>query len=194
MRYTNQAGLNGYQLRCIMARGEIASVFLDEQNPDNFMAGYVRAVNERQALLESITPWGRFDGFLAVRLDAILNIMSGDEYEDRLQRLVELNAQTAQPLSVDVNGDLMRGLLAFALKDGRVVTLWDEADAVSALVEGVDELHVRLRPLSYMGEPMAPSILRMRDVQLISLGSEEENMYQILCDNAGYYAGPRKLL
>ena len=107
---------------------------------------------------------------------------------------MELNAQTAQPLSVDVNGDLMRGLLASALKDGRVVTLWDEADAVSALVEGVDELHVRLRPLSYMGEPMAPSILRMRDVQLISLGSEEENMYQILCDNAGYYAGPKKLL
>ena len=55
MRYTNQAGLNGYQLRCIMARGDIASVFLDENNPDNFMAGYVRAVNERQVLLESLT-------------------------------------------------------------------------------------------------------------------------------------------
>jgi hypothetical protein len=194
VRYTNQAGLNGYQLRCIMARGDIASVFLDENNPDNFMAGYVRAVNERQVLLESLTPWGRFDGFLAIRLDAILGILSGDEYEERLERLVELNGQSGQPFQAEWSGDLMQALLNAARDSGQVVTIWDETDAISALVERADELHVQLRPLSYMGVSMEPSVLRMKDVILVSLGSEEEKMYQMLHDSAEKCAGPRGLV
>ena len=56
------AGYIGYQLRAMMNDRVISSLFSDPENPDDFIAGYLRMVNTRQTLVEAVSPYGRYDG------------------------------------------------------------------------------------------------------------------------------------
>lgn len=181
---TRNTGYIVYQLKELQRQGALASVFTDPHNPDDFIAGYVRGVNARTALLQSTSPFGRFDGFFGVRLSCVLEVSLDAQYAERLLVLLKINGEQADPLP-DAELDWQEGdhiglMLRHAQRRERVVTVWTSDEAYTGFVGAVDDLRVSLELLDFMGKKVGPMPVNLTDIELCSIGSEEERMYEKL--------------
>ena len=180
----NRQGYISYQLREMMKQSAIPSVFTDPQNPDDFIAGYVRAIGPKTCLIESIGPYGRYEGWFAMRLSCVIEVMQDEQYAQRLLRLMELNGEQERGLPDDkqnwTDGDCMALLLSYAMENQRVVTCWTADEAFTGLVDQLDDLYATMVLLDFMGRSCAEQKIKLVDVELASLGSEEEMMYEKL--------------
>lgn len=182
---TPNDGFSAYQLKMFKDLGVLTSLFIDPQNPDDFVAGFVEAVNARQVMLRSVSPFGKFDGFIVTRLSDIDLIMGEDDYSLRLSRL--LRARGEQPedaIEVDENEDLIHAVCRKGLTDDKVVTLWlqDNAEHVGRVLH-LDDMRVTIGELDYFGRDPRPLTLTLREVTMASIGSEDDNIYQLLSDH-----------
>lgn len=169
-----------YQLRSLMNEGLIASIFTDPNNPDDFIAGYVLAVNPRTAFVHSITPFGKPDGFFAIRLSAILEIQHDSAYAERLSLLLRMAGQEYAMPQVQDEDDALVFLLGIASRQGNAVTLWTASESYSGFVTQVNDLFLQVEPVDFLGRRCAPMSFRVADIEMVSLGSEEERMFELL--------------
>ncbi len=179
-------GFYTYQLRMLAKANMLVSLFIDPQNPDDFVVGFVEAVTQRQAMLRSVSPFGRFDGFIVVRLQDIDLVLGEDDYALRLTRLIKLRGETpSAPMPVEEGEDLVHALCRQALQDNAVVTLWldDEAEHVGRVLQ-LDDMRVTIGELDYFGEDPRPMTVALREVEMASTGSEDDRIYQLLSDGA----------
>ena len=82
---------NGYMvylLRILAAQGALASIYTDPNDPDGFCAGFVEAVDQQHVLMCDLTPWGQIDGWRVRRNSDVIQVLSGEEYEQRLGMLM----------------------------------------------------------------------------------------------------------
>ena len=82
---------NGYMvylLRILAAQGALASIYTDPTDPDGFCAGFVEAVDGKHVLMCDLTPWGKIDGWRVRRNSDVIQVLSGEEYEQRLAMLM----------------------------------------------------------------------------------------------------------
>lgn len=175
------AGYIGYQLRALMNDRVIASVFSDPENPDDFIAGYLRTVNSKQCIIEAVTPYGRYDGFFVVKNACVNEALHDAVYAERLEILLRLNR--SEPGVLPMPGpedDYMRHVLHWAKEHHRVVTVWTRDDAFTGFVDVVDDLRLTIGLLDFMGKNPMPMQFAMRDLELMSVGAEEERMYEQL--------------
>ncbi len=181
---TNKQGYITYQLREMMKQQAIPSVFTDPQNPDDFIAGHVRAVGTRTCVMESIGPFGRYDGWFAIRLFCVIEVALDNQYAERLEKVLRINGEQARGLPDDdpawVEGDGIALLLAHAMQRGRAITAWTADEAFTGFVEQLDDLFVTLTLLDFMGQGCGQQKIKLMDIELASLGSEEELMYEKL--------------
>lgn len=187
------AGYIVYQLRALLSEGALVHVFTDPENPDDFIAGYLRAVSQRHILLETVTPYGRMDGFFVIRTSCILEVGHDALYAQRLSLLLDLQGQTPDPLppAQPEDSDLLRSACAFAQDHSRVITVWTHEESFSGYVQGVDDLRLTLGVVDFLGQNPLPESLALRDIELCSLGGEEERMYELL-RKASPAPGPRR--
>lgn len=177
-------GYFAYQLRELMKQHQIASVFTDPQNQDDFIAGYVRAVSPKTCLLESVGPYGRADGWFGIRLSAIIEVQHDPVYSERLTRMLRINDEQLSGVpdsSINFDdGDSLSLLLSVSHRRGRVVTCWTEFEAYSGFVDALDDLHVSLVLLDFLGQPCGIERVALMDIELVSICSEEELMFEKL--------------
>ncbi|MBR0464291.1 MAG: hypothetical protein IJJ23_07890 [Clostridia bacterium] len=170
-----------YQLSEYKNRGEMVSLFVDDENPDDFIAGYVLGLNYRQVVIRSVSPVGRYDGLMGVSLGIVGAAIGEDEYALRLSRLLRLRAEEpGLPFACEPEEDLFHALLRLARDSGRVVTCWSGDSEITGFVAGVDDLRVRLDALDFFGQNPQPVTLVLRDIDMISLDAEDERMYELL--------------
>ena len=173
-----------YQLSEYMRMGEMVSLFVDDENPDDFIAGFVLGLNHRQVVISAVSPVGRYDGLMGVSLGIIGAAIGEDEYAQRLCRLLELRGE-AQEMAFEPRPeeDLFHAMLRQAMDQRRVVTCWSGDSEITGYVTEVDDLRVRLDALDFFGQDPQPATLVLREVDMISLGAEDELMFELL--NAG---------
>lgn len=182
---TPNDGFYIYQLRLFKEMGVLTSLFIDPQNPEDFIAGYVEAVNQRQVMLRSVSPFGRFDGFIVTRLADIDLIMGEDDYSIRLSRLIQARGeQPIDSIDVDEGEDLVHAVCRKAVNDNSVVTLWlhDDIEHVGRVLQ-LDDMRVTIGELDYFGRDPRPLTLTLREIEMASIGSEDDNIYQLLSDH-----------
>ncbi len=173
-----------YQLRMFKELKVLTSLFIDPQNPDDFVAGFVEAVTPRQVMLRSISPFGRYDGFMALRLMDIDLILGEDDYALRLARLIAARRETSPaPVDVQEGEDLVHALCRSAQENDTVVTLWlhDDIEHVGRVTQ-LDDMRVTIGELDYFGQDPRPLTLVLRDIEMASIGSEDDKMFQLLSD------------
>ena len=182
---TPNDGFSMYQLRVFKEMGVLTSLFIDPRNPDDFIAGFVEAVSQRQVMIRSVSPFGRFDGFIVTRLSDIDLILGEDDYAVRLARLLRARGETpADEMSVSEGEDLVHALCRQAMAENSVVTLWlnDEIEHVGRVIE-LNDMRVTIGELDYFGRDPKPATFTLREVEMASLGSEDDKLYQILNDS-----------
>lgn len=179
-----------YVLGQLWRSRELVSVFLDAENPDTFTTGFVLAVNQRQVLMRCVTPWGMLDGYMALRNQDIIQTVYGEDFEKRMTTLLELRGQVPreqvprEELRFDPGADLFAQLLNIGLTTGCVVTLWDDQTSITGRITALDDLRVTMAALDFFGAGADEANVRLRDIQLVSLGSEEEEVYRLLSQAA----------
>lgn len=176
-------GYTAYLLRNLMEGRQLASLFTDPQNPDNFCVGYVEAVNARQVALRSISPQGKFDGFMVKRIADVFQVLSGEEFEQRLLWLLSLNGETDQPLlNEHVEGDLFKAALQAAHERGMAVSLWRgmEEEGLTGTIAAVDDLRLTLNRMDFWGRDAGEQVVALKDISLLEIDTPEERMYQLM--------------
>ena len=178
-----------YQLRRLRELNILTSLFVDPTNPDDFIAGFITAVNTRQVMLRSVSPFGRYDGFMVVRLCDISQVMGEDDYALRLTHLLNARGETVEncrPQQVEASDseDLVHALCRTAQQQNMTVTLWlhDNAEHIGR-VEYLDDMRITLGEVDYFGQNPQPLTVPLRDVEMASVGSEDDMMYQILSEH-----------
>ena len=181
---TPNDGFSMYRLRLYKEMGILTSLFIDPQNPDDFIAGFIEAVNQRQVMIRSVSPFGRYDGFIVVRLSDIDLILGEDDYSVRLGRLLKARgAQPDDPIRVDEGEDLVHAVCRKAMEEDTVVTLWlhDDTEHVGRVIE-LNDMRVTIGELDYFGRDPRPMTLTVREIEMASVGSEDDKLYQLLAD------------
>lgn len=175
-----------YQLFMACQQHLLASLYTEPEDPDAFNAGYVEAVSPRHVLLWNVTPWGEHDGWLLRRTEDILQVYMGDDYEIRLQMLVEMEDEEYAPLldpPLAANEDLLRRVLLKAQEEGELISIMTAQDTYTGSVVFVDDLRVTVDLVDFFGAPDARVQFALRDILLIGYGTSEEKMFKKLSEN-----------
>ncbi len=176
----NQNNYLAYQLREITRFGRIASLYTDPENPDYSIAGFVLATNLRTVLLRSVSPYGKYDGFYSVRVSTIDEVQLDTAYADKLELLLKLNEEKPETIECTDGEDHICTLLQKALREECCATLWTRDAMYSGFIEEADDLRCTIRALDLMGQPFPSMQLRVMDIDVVSIGSEEEKTYERL--------------
>jgi len=180
-----------YQMRHALEHDLITSIYTSINDPDAFCSGYVEQVNERYVLLAALTPWGYRDGWLLWRVENIHQVVTGTEYEIRLEQLVKLNEQEHAPLMQEhgqPEADLAHGLLDWAQREKRTVSILTAEETHTGRIVAMDDLQVSMEAFDFFGRVIhQPVIVLMRDVETVTVDTEEERMYDKLYASSETY-------
>jgi hypothetical protein len=183
-RMTESLGFYRYQLETYQKTGVLTSLFVDPENPDDFIAGYVAHVNRTQVLLYAVSPVGRYDGLLACRLNQISTIMGEDDYSMRLRRLLLLRRDMPkEQIDVQPEEDIFHAMCRKAAAEDRVITIWIGEAEYAGRVRALDDMRVTIGVLDFFGANPADVPLAFRQIDMASIGAEDDEMYQLLSDN-----------
>ncbi|MCL1963788.1 MAG: hypothetical protein FWF69_01850 [Firmicutes bacterium] len=172
-----------YQLRIACQQHMVASLYTEPDDPDAFSAGYVEAVTQRHTLLWSVTPWGQPDGWLLRRTEDVLQVFMGDDFEIRLQMLLEMDGVSHTPLLSPSPGpeeDLLRCVLQLAQARGELVSVMTAEDTFTGMISYLDDLRATMEVLDFFGAKDGQRQFPLREMQVVTLGTQEEVMYKRL--------------
>ena len=176
----NTSGYISYQLKELQKGNLIGSVFTDPNNREDFIAVYVQSVGAKSALLSPITPYGQPDGFIGVKLPAVLEVQYDNANAERLLMLMRLNNVRIGIMDILPEEDVIVRLFALSLTTGCAITLWTATESYPGFVTQLNDLFVEIDTVDFMGERCLPMRFRLIDIEMVSIGSEEERMYEKL--------------
>ncbi len=172
-----------YQLRIACQQHMMASLYTEPDDPDAFHAGYVEAVTQRHVLIWSVTPWGQFDGWCLRRTEDILQVFMGDDFEVRLQMLVEMADLQYAPLldpPPEQDEDLLRRMLSLAQQRQEMISIMTPEDTYTGTILQLDDLRVSMEVLDFFGARDEEKQFPLREMQIVTLDTQEERMYKRL--------------
>ncbi len=181
---TMNDGFFHYQLSLYEKMNVLASLFVDPENPDDFIAGYIAHINPRQVVLNTVSPVGHYDGMMGVRLTEVSTVLGEDEYSERLRRLLLLRGeQPRESLDVAPEEDLFHAMCRKVQGEDRVITLWCGENEHMGKVISLDDMRVTIGALDFFGQNPVEVTLALRDIDMASFGSEDDEMFDLLSEN-----------
>ncbi|NLG23981.1 MAG: hypothetical protein GX558_01390 [Clostridiales bacterium] len=181
MSRMNNDGYNAYQLKAFASSDTLVTLYMDPENPDDYIDCFVSAVNGRQALVDVVSQFGRYDGHMVLRLPDINMVLGEDGYSVRLKHVLKLRGQPRPlPIPCAADEDLVHALCRAAMERGRVITLFTADDERAGFVERLDDMRVTLRELDFYGQPAGEATLVLRDVEMATMDAEEDLMLMLM--------------
>ena len=177
---------NGYMvylLRILAAQGALASIYTDPNDPDGFCAGFVEAVDNKHVLMCDLTPWGQIDGWRVRRNSDVIQILSGEEYEQRLGMLMAHHKQHHRPFFTDYpaeDTDLLLSVLLECRARNEIVSIIIGNEMITGRVVEANGLRVKLRLFDFYGREAEIETVTLREIEILEIDTQEEKMYGIL--------------
>ena len=177
---------NGYMvylLRILAAQGALASVYTDPNDPEGFSAGFVEAVDNAHLLMCDLTPWGQIDGWRVRRNSDVIQVLAGEEYEQRLAMLMAYHKQHHKCFFTDApaeDTDLLLSVLIECKARNAIVSVIMGEEMVTGRVVEANGLRMKLRLLDFFGREAEEETITLREVEILEIGTQEEKMYAIL--------------
>ncbi|MBR5560268.1 MAG: hypothetical protein IKU73_02530 [Clostridia bacterium] len=176
-------GYMTYLLRILAAQGALASIYTDPNDPDGFSAGFVEAVDNKHVLMCDLTPWGQIDGWRVRRNSDVIQILSGEEYEQRLAMLLAYHKQHHRSFFTDYpaeDTDLLLSVLLECKERGEIVSIIIGNDMATGRVVEANGLRVKLKLIDFYGRQAEDEVITLREIEILEIGTQEEKMYAIL--------------
>ena len=177
-------GFYHYLLKEYKDANVLTSLFVDPDNPDDFIAGFVEHINPRQVVLSAVSPVGRYDGIIGIRMTEIITVLGEDEYSQRLRRLLILRGEApTESMDVEDGEDLFHAMCRHAMENRRVITVWSGESEYVGYITSLDDMRLTMDALDFFGQDPASVNVTLRDVTMASLGSEDDEIFRILSEN-----------
>ena len=179
---------NGYMiylLRILAAQGALASLYIDPNDPEGFSAGFVEAVDGAHVLSCDLTPWGQIDGWRVRRNSDVLQVLAGEEYEQRLGMLLAYHKQrhrcffTEEPAE---DTDLLLSVLLACKAREQIVSIIIGNEMITGRVLEANGLRVKIRLIDFFGRPAEEETVTLREIESLEIDTHEEKMYAALED------------
>jgi len=177
---------NGYMiylLRILAAQGALASIYTDPSDPDGFCAGFVEAVDAKHVLMCDLTPWGQIDGWRLRRNSDVIQVLSGEEYEQRLAMLMSHHKQRHKPFFTDYpaeDTDLLLSVLLECRDREEIVSVIIGNEMITGRVVEANGLRVKIRLLDFFGRKAEEETITLRESESLEIDTQEEKMYAVL--------------
>ena len=177
---------NGYMvylLRILAAQGALASIYTDPNDPDGFCAGFVEAVDQQHVLMCDLTPWGQIDGWRVRRNSDVIQVLSGEEYEQRLGMLMAHHKEHHRPFFTDYpqeDTSLMLSVLLECKARGEIVSVIIGNEMITGRVAEANGLRVKIRLFDFFGREAEEETVTLREIGILEIDTQEEKMYAIL--------------
>ncbi len=177
---------NGYMvylLRILAAQGALASVYTDPNDPEGFSAGFVEAVDAAHVLLCELTPWGQIEGWRVRRNQDVLQVLSGEEYEQRLAMLMAYHKQHHRFFFTDApaeDTDLLLSVLLACRERGQIVSVIIGNEMITGRVLEANGLRAKFRLLDFFGREAEEETVTLREIEILEIDTPEERMYAVL--------------
>ena len=177
---------NGYMiylLRILAAQGALASIYTDPNDPDGFSAGFVEAVDSKHVLMCDLTPWGQIDGWRLRRNSDVIQVLSGEEYEQRLAMLLTHHKQRHKPFFTDYpaeDTDLLLSVLLECRDRDEIVSIIIGNEMITGRVVEANGLRVKIRLLDFFGRKAEEETITLREIEILEIDTQEEKMYAVL--------------
>ena len=168
---------NGYMvylLRILAAQGALASVYTDPEDPEGFSAGFVEAVDGQHVLMCDLSPWGQIDGWRVRRNQDVIQVLAGEEYEQRLAMLMAYHKQRHRCFFTEApaeDTDLMLSVLLACKERGDIVSVIMGDDMVTGRV---------LEAMDFFGREAEEETITLREIEILEIATQEEKMYAVL--------------
>ena len=178
--------INGYMLyllRILAAQGALASIYTDPSDPDGFCAGFVEAVDSKHVLMCDLTPWGQIDGWRLRRNSDVIQVLSGEEYEQRLAMLLTHHKQRHKPFFTDYpaeDTDLLLSVLLECRDRNEIVSVIIGNEMITGRVVEANGLRVKIRLLDFFGRKAEEETITLREIEILEIDTQEEKMYAVL--------------
>ena len=110
-------GYNGYQLKAFAHSDTLVTLYMDPDNADDYIDCFVQSVNGRQALVTVVSQFGRYDGYVVLRLSDINMVLGEDGYSVRLKHILRLRGEAApEQVTCAPDEDLIHALCRAAME------------------------------------------------------------------------------
>ena len=172
-----------YMLRILAAQGALASLYTDPDDPEGFSAGFVEAVDATHVLMCDLTPWGQIDGWRVRRNSDVIQVLSGEEYEQRLAMLLSYHKQHHRPFFTEYpeeDTDLLLSVLLACKTREAIVSVVMGSEMITGRVLEANGLRARIRVLDFFGRPAEEEVVTLREIEILEIGTQEESMYAVL--------------
>ena len=176
-------GYMTYLLRILAAQGALASIYTDPNDPDGFCAGFVEAVDNNHVLMCDLTPWGQIDGWRVRRNSDVIQILSGEEYEQRLGMLMAHHRQHHKAFFSDYpaeDTDLLLSVLLECKARNESVSVIIGNEMITGRVVEANGLRVKIRIFDFYGREAEIETVTLREIEILEIDTQEEKMYGIL--------------
>ena len=177
---------NGYMvylLRILAAQGALASIYTDPNDPDGFCAGFVEAVDANHVLMCDLTPWGQIDGWRVRRNSDVIQVLSGEEYEQRLAMLMAHHKERHRCFFTDYpaeDTDLLLSVLLECKVRREIISIIIGNEMITGRVLEANGLRVKIRLLDFFGREAEEETITLREIEILEIDTQEEKMYGIL--------------
>ena len=177
---------NGYMiylLRILAAQGALASIYTDPNDPDGFSAGFVEAVDSKHVLMCDLTPWGQIDGWRLRRNSDVIQVLSGEEYEQRLGMLLAHHKEYHRSFFTDYpkeDTSLLLSVLIECRNREEIVSIIIGNEMITGRVVEANGLRVKIRLLDFFGRKAEEETITLREIEILEIDTQEEKMYAVL--------------
>ena len=177
---------NGYMvylLRILAAQGALASLYTDPHDPEGFSAGFVEAVDGQHVLSCDLTPWGQIDGWRVRRNSDVFQVLSGEEYEQRLGMLMAYHKEYHRCFFTDApaeDTDLLLSVLLACRERNEIVSVIMGDEMITGRVMEANGLRMKLRLFDFFGREAEEETITLREIEILEIGTHEEKMYAAL--------------
>ena len=177
---------NGYMvylLRILAVQGALASIYTDPNDPDGFCAGFVEAVDANHVLMCDLTPWGQVDGWRVRRNSDVIQVLSGEEYEQRLAMLMAHHKERHRSFFTEYpeeDTDLLLSVLLACKQRREIVSIIIGSEMITGRVLEANGLRVKIRLLDFFGREAEEETVTLREIEILEIDTQEEKMYAVL--------------
>lgn len=152
----------------------------------SFYAGFVRETDGEFALLELISPCGKFDGYFCIRIEEILKLDAGTGYLENLVKVYRYRAEEIPTLKVS-SKSVLEEFIDFVVKNKWLCTMeigFETLDKISGFVAGRDWNIVEMHLLNENGLPDGYTALDLEEIVSLEVLSDDEKYLGTLFDLA----------
>ena len=137
----------------------------------------------QHVLMCDLSPWGQIDGWRVRRNQDVIQVLAGEEYEQRLAMLLAYHKQHHRCFFTEApteDTDLLLSVLLACKERGEIVSIIMGDDMITGRVLEANGLRLKLRLLDFFGREAEEETVTLREIEILEIATQEEQMYAVL--------------